>query len=1016
MRRDYPPTVSVASHLVSSPPAAPAPDNQQAGTIIAPYVTPGDFAGYPDGLMPLTVAKYRVFGSNVLPVTKNLTDSIGGTFAALYGVPNLVINVTELVPSPSAPVHSASSSSPAAAAPAPLRRRLLQSALAPSNPANQTIFAADATPAGAFPAFDDYTSVDVSVAAQIQANSSWPKIGSIEGTYHQFLEQAMQQQGYTVKVISWELNVTREASQILARLPISEVASYLVTLRLDGPQVLPFNVRKQTLTAAVLTGLLLNTAGAAFMRVQDVVEDYRPAAPARPEVVAANVTFVVSNKDVTGSATSIQTALQFAFTNFLFGSAMVTAGLPVTGRVLSITPFPGESVTDQIKAYTGITAFGPQSPPPQPPSSPAGPGSGSGSGVSAAAVAGIVVAVVVALVALLGLFVARRRRSRRRQTLGQKRGEEAYRAAPGEEARPAKVRLALAPGQGLTEFQAAAILQGVMDLSGKLDGDSDKALMLKPAGSGLARLLSADTPLTGHHAADYVHGWDIDSSDIQICKRPDGSDWVLGKGSFGMVFRGLRGGVQDVAVKMLTRVDDEQLAQFRKEISILKSLSFDRNIVQFYGACLQEGRPMLVLEYMEGGDVRQAISADKRGKLRWNNKGQLIALDVARGLHFLHSNKVMHSDLKTKNILLTRDLTCAKIGDVGLARILSSAYFTNACLGGTFAYAAPELLLNHKCSEKVDIYSLGVIIWELVTDEVPQRGQLRRVRVPEECPASIAKLIDDCLEIDPEMRPSAKELFYRIRDAYKESGACSSPRSVGSLASNLSRELRSDDFGGEEGSSATIGSSGKLSSSQRLRQQLSRQASDRSTPAGSSEAFSLMQHGTSGTRSVESAGSFSPHASAHASLRDLDLVAKPPWSSLDLPTAAGTGAANHGETASKVQVSDQSTAARPLTHNPQPSDAADPVDRSQHRQPDKRCLGPLPSLPSVTEPLSEKDIAGPPPLPFGQFRGTLLDSSPSASTASDEPPGDSVEAGHAVPHTTAHHIAQRLRLAPSKSK
>ena len=77
-----------------------------------------------------------------------------------------------------------------------------------------------------------------------------------------------------------------------------------------------------------------------------------------------------------------------------------------------------------------------------------------------------------------------------------------------------------------------------------------------------------------------------------------------------------------------------------------------------------------MLEYCEGGDLRAALTRDEDGALAWNKRGRQIALDIARGLHFLHSHDVMHSDLKTKNILLTRDQATAKIADVGLAQFM----------------------------------------------------------------------------------------------------------------------------------------------------------------------------------------------------------------------------------------------------------------------------------------------------------------------------------------------------------
>jgi serine/threonine protein kinase len=115
---------------------------------------------------------------------------------------------------------------------------------------------------------------------------------------------------------------------------------------------------------------------------------------------------------------------------------------------------------------------------------------------------------------------------------------------------------------------------------------------------------------------------------------------------------------------------------------------------------------------------------------------------------------VLHSDLKSKNVLLTKELTTAKIGDVGLARIIgtgSTSVLDGSCeargVGGTFAYAAPEMLLNQRCDLAADVYSFGVVLWEFVCQEIPIRGHLRDVKVPDECPANIAHLIESCLEV-----------------------------------------------------------------------------------------------------------------------------------------------------------------------------------------------------------------------------------------------------------------------------
>ncbi|KAL0020996.1 hypothetical protein WJX77_005136 [Trebouxia sp. C0004] len=261
-----------------------------------------------------------------------------------------------------------------------------------------------------------------------------------------------------------------------------------------------------------------------------------------------------------------------------------------------------------------------------------------------------------------------------------------------------------------------------------------------------------------HHLIDVPLRSDghISLCNITISQRRDGSDWLLGKGSSGKVFKGLKNDVQPVAIKLLNQTDAQQLAEFAKEIQLLRTLSFDRNIVQFYGACLQEANTMMVLEYMEGGDLMDAIAADHKNLLRWSRKGSLLALDIAKGLVHLHASQVIHMDLKSKNILLNRDHTVAKITDVGLSRGMASS--NKGFTAGTLEYSAPEILLGRFCSEKADIFSYGVILWEIVTHGQPARGGLRDCRCPQECPVEIDSLINKCLHEDPDERPSAKDL------------------------------------------------------------------------------------------------------------------------------------------------------------------------------------------------------------------------------------------------------------------
>jgi tRNA A-37 threonylcarbamoyl transferase component Bud32 len=265
-----------------------------------------------------------------------------------------------------------------------------------------------------------------------------------------------------------------------------------------------------------------------------------------------------------------------------------------------------------------------------------------------------------------------------------------------------------------------------------------------------------------------VQSFDIQEDEIEIEMKADGSDHVLGHGSYGQVYKGIRGGVQEVAVKVLFDVDERTLRNFIQEISLLKSLNYDRNIVQFYGARLRNGQiPMMVLEFMEGGDLRTAIDDDYNGHLKWNMKGFSLALDIVKGIHFLHSHNVIHSDLKTSNVLLDRSKSTAKISDVGLARVMEKKQYRSSDEHAwTFVYAAPEMLMGRACSAASDVYSLGVCLWELVMREMPLRGRLSKPKCPQDCPQPVADLITQCLKTDPELRPTAREVHDTIKAAH----------------------------------------------------------------------------------------------------------------------------------------------------------------------------------------------------------------------------------------------------------
>ena len=265
--------------------------------------------------------------------------------------------------------------------------------------------------------------------------------------------------------------------------------------------------------------------------------------------------------------------------------------------------------------------------------------------------------------------------------------------------------------------------------------------------------------------------WEVSLQELEVCYRPDGTEWVLGSGGFGKVYKALRNAVQPVAVKVIPSPDEAHLhahEQIRREIAILRACR-DANIVQFQGAYLGPEETLLVTEYMEGGDLMSNIAA---GRVTWWRRGRKIAIDVAKGLCFLHARRIVHFDLKSPNILLTRDGT-AKIADVGMAKFLAQDYVTGVI--ATLAWSAPEMLFGQKCSEKADIYSYGILMWEICAGEQPERGRLRDIRVPEECPEEVRQIVLECLETRPSARPTAVQIVERLQRVSRVAGQTSVP-------------------------------------------------------------------------------------------------------------------------------------------------------------------------------------------------------------------------------------------------
>ncbi|KAG0239884.1 hypothetical protein BGW41_007464, partial [Actinomortierella wolfii] len=179
----------------------------------------------------------------------------------------------------------------------------------------------------------------------------------------------------------------------------------------------------------------------------------------------------------------------------------------------------------------------------------------------------------------------------------------------------------------------------------------------------------------------------------------------IGAGGFGCVYRVLRAGLPCAAKKCYASHADLSQAAAKKEIDILKQLHH-RHIIQYFDTIDHEGHTYIVMDLAEKGSLKGAIARNE--VTDWPTRNR-IAHEIARGLEYIHSHDILHRDLKTANVLLTRFME-VKLCDFGLAKVktLSSSKSTTS-FKGTLRWAAPETLeLKARYSTKSDVYALGM--------------------------------------------------------------------------------------------------------------------------------------------------------------------------------------------------------------------------------------------------------------------------------------------------------------------
>ncbi|KAI3831105.1 hypothetical protein MKW92_007884 [Papaver armeniacum] len=193
----------------------------------------------------------------------------------------------------------------------------------------------------------------------------------------------------------------------------------------------------------------------------------------------------------------------------------------------------------------------------------------------------------------------------------------------------------------------------------------------------------------------------------------DGFTEELGRGAFGIVYKGLIEEMGTVAVKRLDKVLREGEKEFKTEVNVIGQ-THHKNLVRLLGFCEEGRHRLLIYEFMSNRSLADHLFGTS--KPEWNQRVQ-VAFGISRGLMYLHeecSTQIIHCDIKPQNILLDDTFT-ARISDFGLAKLLmTNQTQTSTGIRGTRGYVAPEWLNNTQVSAKVDVYSFGVMLLEII--------------------------------------------------------------------------------------------------------------------------------------------------------------------------------------------------------------------------------------------------------------------------------------------------------------
>eukprot|EP00055_Hartaetosiga_balthica_P016127 m.100249 g.100249 ORF g.100249 m.100249 type:complete len:678 (+) comp9042_c1_seq1:209-2242(+) len=249
----------------------------------------------------------------------------------------------------------------------------------------------------------------------------------------------------------------------------------------------------------------------------------------------------------------------------------------------------------------------------------------------------------------------------------------------------------------------------------------------------------------------------------------------LGSGAQGCVFLGTYKH-EEVAVKKL-----RDASTLDKEKGLLQKLDH-QNIIKLKGVCMTDPVFGVVMEYCPNSlyEIIRGHQLPPEWIVEWGAQ-------IADGMLYLHKMGIVHRDLKSANILVAQDQKTLRISDFGCCREYKQGKSSIMSFSGTAAWMAPEIIRSESCSERVDVWSFGVVLWELLTGEIPYKGvdataivwgvgnNNLRLPVPDTAPDGFKLLLKQCWNATPKHRPEFRQILLHLTILSRDDKFCETP-------------------------------------------------------------------------------------------------------------------------------------------------------------------------------------------------------------------------------------------------